>query len=305
MQSRDVTTDMARLARLIAAYAPHDGGFDLRVPGLHVSRYSRANAELVHNLQLPSLCIVAQGAKVFTVGQQPHEYDPSRMLVVSVALPGAARVVRATASEPYLALRLDLSPSRMADIVLKVYPRGLPPVSEKSGVYVAPVDPRLVGAAARLLECLAEPDDVELLAPLVVDEICIRLLRCAIGPRVAQMGLEESSVQRVGEAIAWLRDNFAQPVRVEHLAGLVHMSASSFHEHFRAVTSMSPLQYQKALRLQEARRLMLSTTMDASTAGQQVGYVSASQFSRDYSRFFGNPPSRDIAGLRHQMPVVV
>jgi transcriptional regulator GlxA family with amidase domain len=147
--------------------------------------------------------------------------------------------------------------------------------------------------------CLAQPSDVELLAPLVVDEILIRLLRSPIGARVAQMGFAESSVQRIAKAISWLRDNFSQPIRVEELAELVHMSPSSFYEHFKSVTSMSPLQYQKVLRLQEARRLMLSAMMDASAASQRGGYLSASQFSREYGRFFGSAPTRDISRLRN------
>jgi transcriptional regulator GlxA family with amidase domain len=150
------------------------------------------------------------------------------------------------------------------------------------------------------MECLAHPGDAELLAPLVIDEILIRLLRSPIGVRVAQMGFAESSVQRVAKAISWLRANFPQPMKVEDLAGLVHMSVSSFHEHFKLVTSMSPLHYQKVLRLQEARRLMLSTVMDASSASQRVGYLSASQFSREYSRFFGSAPSKDISRLRQE-----
>ncbi len=128
----------------------------------------------------------------------------------------------------------------------------------------------------------------------------IRLLRSTIGVRVAQMGFAESSVHRVAKAISWLRDNFSQPMKVEDLAEMVHMSVSSFHEHFKSVTSMSPLHYQKVLRLQEARRLMLSTIMDAGTASQRVGYLSASQFSREYSRFFGSAPTRDIARLRQE-----
>jgi transcriptional regulator GlxA family with amidase domain len=148
------------------------------------------------------------------------------------------------------------------------------------------------------MECLAHPGDVELLAPLVVDEILIRLLRSPIGVRVAQMGFAESSVDRIAKAIAWLRGNYAQSMKIEDLGGLVHMSVSSFHEHFKSVTSMSPLQYQKVLRLQEARRLMLSAMMDAGGASQRVGYLSASQFSREYSRFFGNAPTKDIARLR-------
>ena len=290
---------LGKLARLITAYAPHDGSFELRIPGLHVSRASRTNTECAHALRLPSLCFIAQGAKTVIVGEEIYEYDPSRMLVFSVALPVAAQVTRASYSEPYLALRLDLDPHKIAELVLKVYPHGLPPIQERRAVYVTPVDVSIVNAAMRLMECLAQPSDAELLAPLVVDEILIRLLRSPIGVRVAQMGFAESSVQRVAEAISWLRGNFSQPMKVEELAGLVHMSVSSFHQHFRSVTSMSPLHYQKVLRLQEARRLMLSAMMDAGTAGQRVGYLSASQFSREYSRFFGSAPTKDIARLRN------
>ena len=291
--------DTAMLASLIRAYAPHDGSFELRIPGLHVSRASRTNTECAHALRLPSLCFIAQGAKTVIVGEEVYEYDPSRMLVFSVALPVAAQVTQASHSEPYLALRLDLDPLKIGELVLKVYPNGLPAVQERSAVYVTPTEVSVVNAATRLMECLSQPGDVELLAPLIVDEILIRLLRSRIGPRVAQMGFAESSVQRLAQAISWLRANFSQPMKVEELAELVHMSVSSFHEHFKSVTSMSPLQYQKVLRLQEARRLMLSTMMDASTACQRVGYLSASHFSREYSRFFGSAPTKDIARLRN------
>jgi AraC-like DNA-binding protein len=291
-------TDTAKLARLIAAYAPHDGNFELRIPGVRAIRYSRVNKECVHALGLPSLCIAAQGAKTVIVGEEVYEYDASRMIVFSVALPVAAQITQASFAEPYLALKLDLDPLKISELVLRVYPNGLPPVQERRAVYVAPVDVSIVNAATRLVECLAQPGDVELLAPLVVDEILIRLLRSRIGVRVAQMGFAESSVYRLAKAISWLRANFSQPMKVEELAELVHMSVSSFHEHFKAITSMSPLHYQKVLRLQEARRLMLSTMMDAGTASQRVGYLSASQFSREYSRFFGSAPTRDIARLR-------
>jgi len=290
--------DMAKLARCIAAYAPHDGSFDLRIPGLTASRSSRINTECAHALRLPSLCIIAQGAKTVIVGEEVYEYDASRILVFSVALPVAAQVTQASYSEPYLALRLDLDPHKIAELVLKVYPRGVPPVQERRAVYVAPIDASIVNATTRLMGCLAQPGDVELLAPLIVEEILIRLLRSPIGVRVAQMGFAESSVERVAKAISWLRANFSQPMKVQELAELVHMSVSSFHEHFKSVTSMSPLHYQKVLRLQEARRLMLSAMMDAGTAGQRVGYLSASQFSREYSRFFGSAPTKDIARLR-------
>ena len=290
--------DTTALARSIAAYAPHDGTFDLRIPGLHASRFSRINTDCVHALQLPALCLIVQGAKTVIVGQEAYQYDASRMLVFSVALPVVAQITQASDSEPYLAVRLDLNPLRIGELVFKVFPQGLPPVQERTAVYVAPLDAGVLNATTRLVGCLAQPGDAELLAPLVVEEILIRLLRSCIGARVAQMGFAESSVHRVAKAISWLRANFSQPMKVEELAGLVHMSVSSFHEHFKSVTSMSPLQYQKALRLQEARRLMLSTMMDAGTASQHVGYLSASQFSREYRRFFGSAPTRDMARLR-------
>ena len=291
---------MGQLARRIAAYAPHDGTFDLRIPGLHVSRFSRVSAECVHALQVPALCVIVQGIKTVIVGHEIFEYDASRMLVFSVALPVAAQVTQASFSEPYLAFRLDFDPHKIAELVLKVFPHGLPAVAERRAVYVAPLEEGIVSAATRLMECLAQPTDAELLAPLVKEEILIRLLRSHIGPRVAQMGFAESSVHRIAKAISWLREHFCQPMKVEELAGLVHMSASSFHEHFKSVTSMTPLQNQKVLRLQEARRLMLSRMVDANLASQNVGYLSASQFSREYSRFFGSPPSRDIARLRQE-----
>jgi AraC-like DNA-binding protein len=295
----------AKLARLIAAYAPHDGGFDLPIAGVSVSRFSQVNKECVHTLRVPSLCIVPQGAKTVIVGDEVYEYDASRMIVFSVALPLAAQITQASYAEPYLGFKLDLDQRKIAELVLRVYPHGLPPVQERNAVYMAPIDGSIVSAATRLMECLAHPGDTELLAPLVIDEILIRLLRSPIGVRVAQMGFAESSVERVAKAISWLRANYSQPMKVEDLAELVNMSVSSFHEHFKSVTSMSPLHYQKVLRLQEARRLMLSTMMDAGTACQRVGYLSASQFSREYSRFFGSAPTKDIARLRQDGGVSV
>jgi AraC-like DNA-binding protein len=227
------------------------------------------------------------------------------MIVFSVALPVAAQVTQASHSEPYLALKLDLDPHKIAELVLKVFPYGLPPAQERSAVYVTPLEESVINAVMRLMECLARPGDAELLAPLVTDEILIRLLRSPIGVRIAQMGFAESRVQRVAKAISWLRENYSQPMKVDDLAGLVHMSVSSFHEHFKCVTSMSPLHYQKVLRLQEARRLMLSTMMDAGTASQRVGYLSASQFSREYSRCFGSAPTKDMARLRQETGLAV
>ena len=293
-------TAITALTRLLSTYATHDGVFALGAPGVYASRASHVNRECAHILRLPCFSIIAQGAKTVIVAQDVHEYDPARMLVYSVALPIAAQVTQASHAVPYLALRIDLEPQKIAELVLKVYPNGLAPTQDRSAVYVTPVDESMVKASVRLMECLAQPSDSELLAPLAVEEILMRLLRGPLGIRVAQMGLTESSIHQIAKAISWLRANFSQPVKVEELAELVHMGVSSFHEHFKSVTSMSPLHYQKVLRLQEARRLMLSATMDAGSASQVVGYLSPSQFTREYSRLFGSAPTRDIARLRKE-----
>lgn len=291
-------SDLARLAGLISTYAPHDGSFELHIPGVHAIRRSHVYTEKVHAVARPALCIVAQGAKSVMLGQEVYEYFPSRMITFSVDLPVAGQVTRASRSEPFLCFRLDLDPRKIAELVLKVYPRGLPRVHGSRAVCVTEANVSMINAAIRLMELMAHPDDAELLAPLVVDEILIRLLRSPIGARVAQIGLTESSVRGIAKAVSWLRANFPQAMKVEELAELANMSVSSFHQHFKSVTSMSPLQFQKVMRLQEARHLMLSAMMDATTASWQVGYQSASQFSREYSRFFGSAPTKDIARLR-------
>ena len=179
-----------------------------------------------------------------------------------------------------------------------MFPRGVPKPSDNRGLYVGRATDDIIDAVTRLLTLIARPEDADLLGPLVVDEILIRLLRTPIGTRVAQIGQPKSGVHRMSEAIAWIRAHFTQPVTVDEMAASVHMSASSFHERFKAVTSMSPLQYQKVLRLHEARRLMLFQDMDASDACRRVGYLSPSQFSREYARFFGSAPMKDTARLR-------
>lgn len=292
--------DLARLTDLLLAHAPYDGSFDLRLPGVHVTRASRVHKELVHGVLSSSLCLVAQGAKRVILGPESYDYDASRMLVYSIDVPVAAQVTQASLDEPFLGLRLDLDPSRIADLTAKVFPHGLPPHGEGRAICVDRGDAQVLNAVVRLMGLASQPGDAELLAPLVIDEILIRLLRSPLGLRVALIGQEESRIHQVSKAVTWVRAHFDQPLDVERLAAQVHMSPSSFHQHFKAVTSLSPLQYQKALRLQEARRLMLLTMLDAGTAGRRVGYQSASQFAREYGRYFGQAPTRDIARLREQ-----
>ncbi len=283
---------LSRLADLLRAHTPGDGSIELCVPGVHAIRASRPNADLVHGVQGSSVCIVAQGAKTVLLGGEAYTYDAARMLVFSVDLPVAAQVLQATPSRPYLCFRLDLDAQRIAALTLKVYPDGPPREREGRALYLAQAGDAIVDAAARLMALMDDPPEAALLAPVVTDELLIRLLRSPIGGRLAQIGQADSGTHRIGRAVAWLRDHYDQPISIDDLAGMVHMSASTLHQHFKSVTSMSPLQYQKILRLHEARRLM-STGLGASAAGGRVGYVSASQFSREYARLFGNAPSRD------------
>jgi AraC-like DNA-binding protein len=295
---KTLDTEISRLAQLLIVNALNEGVSDLPIPGLYIARYSNIAPNFIKTFYSPSLGIVAQGAKSIAVGQETYQLGRSQMMMHPLALPVALRVINASKSEPLLTVRLDLDPQRIAELVLKVYPHGLPPVKQWSAGYVVNANVDIINAVIRLLECLQNPGETELLSPLIIEEILIRLLRSPIGVHVAEMGFADSGVHHIADAISWLRKNYCQQIKVAELAKLTHMSVSSFHEHFKAVTSMTPMQYQKALRLQEARRLMLSRQMDANTACRMVGYVSDSQFSHDYSGFFGASPGRDIAKLR-------
>lgn len=281
-----------KLAGLISRYAPHDGLFEL-FPGVRLLRESSVDARPARNISQPGMCIVAQGAKRVVLGDDVFEYDNSRMVVYSTEVPISASIIRASQDEPYLCLIVDIAPNKLAELSAKAFPNGLPRVQQSRAIYIGPTNPKIVEAGIRLLNLFAEPDEADLLVPLVLDEIFIRLLQSDIGALVAQIGVTDSNLQKVSRAISWVRDHYAQPMKVDQLAAQVNMSVSSFHQHFKAVTSMSPLQFQKELRLHEAKNLMLSKMMDVSSASMQVGYASVSQFSREYSRLFGVSPSKD------------
>jgi AraC-like DNA-binding protein len=289
---------LARLAAAIDRFAPRDGGAETAVPGLGLARTEAPN-ELVHTLYRPALCLVAQGGKDVLLGDERFAYRPSHYLVVSLDLPLTSHVVIASPDAPYLSLRLDIDAGELSALLLATAGGARPrPVATGRGLFLAESEPGLLDAAARLVELLASPGDIAVLAPLIVREMLYRVLRGPDGWRLAQIGVGDGHAQRIARAIGWLKDHFAEPLRIDDIARRVHMSPSSFHEHFKAVTSMSPLQYQKLLRLQEARRLLLSRDIDAATAGHEVGYESPSQFSREYRRLFGAPPGRDLKALR-------
>ena len=295
--TRRPTLVHAGLAASLAAHAPHDGRFELALPGTFAIRLSVPSREPMHATLQPMLCLVAQGEKTITLGHQVFEYNASRMLIFSVDLPVSGQVRRATPSEPYLCFRLDLDPFRIAELALRVFPSGVPRPDNPLGLYVGDVNEDIVDAATRLVALMSQPEEAQLLGPLLVDEILIRLLRSPVGARVAQIGCDDSGLRRIAKAVADIRANFSQPLKIEALARMAHMSLSSFHQRFKDVTGMSPLRYQKALRLEQAKRLMLGHAMDAKRAASEVGYQSASQFTREYARHFGRSPKRDIARL--------
>lgn len=292
--------DLHNLAVMIERYVPGDGRVTLPLATVHGVRAARPNTEVVHGVFRPSVCIVAQGAKRVYLGTEMFEYDQNRMLLCSMDLPVAAEVVEASHAAPYLGLILDLDLRRLSELAFKVFPKGLPPVRESRGVYLGDATSDIVNAATRLLNVMGDARDMELLAPMIMDEILIRLLRSPVGGRMAQLAQAESHLQRVARAVDWVRAHFDEPMNVEALSEMVHMSPSSFHAHFKVVTNQTPLQFQKSLRLREARRLMLNAQMDVTTASRRVGYVSTSQFIREYGRMFGNAPARDVALLRER-----
>jgi AraC-like DNA-binding protein len=295
-QMRRMDADREELAERMARALPRDGLAEPQ-PGVHFARFGRPT-ELVHGFLDPCLCVIAQGAKVLTLGEDVFRYDPAHYMISTVGLPMTAQVVEASADRPYLGLRLTLDPSVVASVMVEsgiVQPRGDGGVS---AVDVSVLDADLLDAAVRLVRLLDRPGDYRALSPLVVREIVYRLLAGAQGSRMRHLATFGGQAHRMVRAVAKLRENFDKPLRIEAVARELRMSVSGFHAHFKAVTAMSPLQFQKHLRLQEARRLMLGEHLDAGEAGYRVGYEDPAYFSRDYKRHFGEPPMRDVERLR-------
>jgi AraC-like DNA-binding protein len=272
------------------------------VPGLGLSRAS-APTGLIPVVYETSLCLVAQGSKEVLCGGESLRYDATHSLLVSVDLPASTRVVEASAARPCLAVRVGLDPAVVGELLAEGV-SGPPPGPPARALAVTPAGPALLDAVGRLVALLDSPRDVAPLAPLVLREITYRLLAGPQGTRLRQIALAGAPAQRIAGAIRWLREHFAGPLRVEDLARRVRMSPSAFHAHFKAVTALSPLQYQKRLRLQEARRLLLGQGFDAASAAFRVGYESASQFNREYRRLFGVPPGRDAAAFKARPALV-
>jgi AraC-like DNA-binding protein len=266
------------------------------IPGVTLMR-ANAPTVPVGSLCQPLLCIIAQGRKRVLLGEKLFEYDSAKYLIASVDLPITGVVCEASAKTPYLALSFVLDPAVLAAMLLDM-PQSADGGKPFPGLAVSPMTPDLLDPVLRLLRLLDRPADAKMLAPLAEREILYRLLLGPQGPMLRQIALADSRLSQIARAIGWIKQNYEQPLRIEALATIAHMSPSSLHRHFKQVTAMSPLQFQKRIRLQEARRRVLGHEGDAASVGFAVGYESPSQFSREYSRLFGAPPGRDATRLR-------
>ncbi|HEU0175214.1 MAG TPA: AraC family transcriptional regulator [Blastocatellia bacterium] len=298
--------ELAELASLIGRNIGEDGMRATAIPRLFLIRKSQLSEPML-TMYDPALCIVVQGRKQVMLADEVYVYGPEQFLVISVDLPVVGQVIEATPAEPYICLKLNLDPGMLSALMVELgqsLTRNQRAEQLRLGLSISPLAPPLLDAVIRLARLLEAPNDIPVLAPLIEREILYRLLSGEYGDRLRQIAMADHRLVAVNRAINWLKRNYASPFRIETVAREARMSPSALHHSFKSVTAMSPLQYQKQLRLQEARRLMLGQAMDAATASHHVGYESPSQFSREYSRLFGAPPSRDIARLKESVGTV-
>lgn len=294
MDKRDIRDEenRAELVECLAKRCVNDGANPV-AQDLHFYRHSNPS-QPVHGVYSPSICIIAQGAKEVLLGEERFRYDPANYLLCSLDVPVVTRVVDATPEKPYLGMKFDIDPTLIASVSVEA---GISPVRAESSVKsiaVSKLEGELLDAFVRLMRLLDAPSDYRVVSPLVTREIVYRLLKSDQGARLRQMAVFGGNTNRITKAVQTLKTRFSESLNIEDLAGDLGMSVSSFHQHFKTATSMSPLQFQKLLRLQEARRLLLTEDLDASSAAVRVGYDDASQFTREYKRLFGDPPMKDV-----------
>ena len=280
----------------IARALPDDGSIEA-FPGLFLAR-SSAPTESLNSVHQPSFCFVAQGSKRALLNDEVFRYDPGNYLIFTVDLPLIFQIDEASKEIPYLGFRLDLDPVLVASVIMESGVRIKKGDASAKAMDVGAVDADLLDAVVRLVRLVETPDASKVLAPLITREIVYRLLTGGQGARLSHLVAPSGDTRRISKAIGHLREHFDEPLRMENIAREVGMSVSGFHHHFKSVTAMSPLQYQKQIRLQEARRLMLGEDLDAASAAFRVGYEDPSHFSREYKKHFGAPPQRDISRLR-------
>lgn len=299
MTKRDIQRMRANREELIERIEqllPKDGAIE-PLAGLHLARLSLPQ-EPLHGVFKPTLCVIVQGSKEVIFGDNRYHYDPLHYLLVTVDLPTITHVLEASTEKPYLSVSIELSSTLVSSLMVRGSYTSSQKRGDKRAINVSRLDVNLQDAVLRLIRLIDSPQEVETLQPLISQEIIYRLLIGDEGGRLNYLALMGGYAPDIAEAVNLLRQNFDQHIRMDELASELGMSVSGFHHQFKEVTAMSPLQFQKQLRLQEARRLMLSEDFDAASAGFRVGYHDASHFSREYKSLFGNPPMRDIQLLR-------
>ncbi|EHK0840171.1 TPA: AraC family transcriptional regulator [Vibrio parahaemolyticus] len=289
-----------KLAKLIDRWTGNANQYDTPISGLRFSRWTTPTppTSYTHN---PSICLIAQGRKRVLVGEESFIYDANHFLISSVDLPIIANIIEASEEQPYLGLIMELDLTEISQLIVDSELAFTQSKEAQIGIAVGELSESLLDAFVRLAELLDEGQNIKILAPIIKREIFYRLLMSEQGTRLHQIVTAGSHSHQIAKAIDWLKNNFVKPLSVGDLASFTGMSKSSFYTHFRSMTSMTPLQFQKKLRLSEARRLMLTENLDAMAATFKVGYESPSQFSREYSRLFGAPPSKDIKSLRENL----
>ena len=275
-------------------------GHETPLEGLRITREETPRGH-IHAVYRPSLCVVLQGAKISTLGNSSFHYRAGQCLMAKVSVPVTAQIVEASAQVPYLAFSLGFDPAIVTDLLVD-HAASLDKLPVVPALQADTLPSNLFDPLNRLLALLDEPTDLPVLAPLIIKELIWRLLSSSFADALRQIGLRETHTARIGQVTAWLRENYQETVTVAALAEIANMSVASFHRHFKSVTQMSPVQFQKQIRLQEARKLLLSH-QEVAVVGYQVGYESPSQFSRDYRRLFGAPPGKDKAILRSSLAV--
>jgi AraC-like DNA-binding protein len=298
-ETQRAQTNREELAERIAQALPEDGTLDVS-SSFRLARSSRPT-EPIHSMYQPAFCVVAQGRKHALLGEEVFRYDPGHYLIYTVDLPLTFQVEEASKERPYLGFRLNLDSFLVASVMME---SGFEPKKghmSLKAMDVSPMDANLLDAVVRLVRLIDTPVEDKVLAPLIIKEIVFRLLVGGQGARLSHLLALAADTHRISKAIDFLRENFDQLVKMDDIAQELGMSVSGFHHHFKSVTAMSPLQFQKQIRLQEARRLMLSQDLDAASAGFRVGYEDPAYFSREYKKLFGAPPQRDIAQLRSHL----
>ena len=284
------------LTERIAQAIRHDGTIE-PLKGLHFN-CSSSPSECVHSVSIPAFCVIAQGSKEVLLGSDRYQYDPMHYLLATVELPIVSQILEASKEQPYLSLRLDLDPTLVSSVMVEAGHPSSRSRADVKAIDVSPLDANLLDAVVRLVRLLDSSAEAHVLAPLIKREIIYRLLIGEQGNRLRHIAVLGGYTHHIARAVERLRRDFNQPLRIESIARELGMSVSGFHHHFKSVTAMSPLQFQKQLRLQEARRLMLGENLDATSAAYRVGYDDASHFNREYKRLFGAPPMRDVERLR-------